>query len=244
MRVRYLPGEKVNIRGVIRDVYKTVGRAIGDHAMLKDGDKILAAVSGGIDSLAMLKLLLLRRRHIPIKINILACFVDMDFVAADKAAVIKYFQDEGVEYVVKPLSFAGEKMSCFWCSWNRRKALFETAREHGCNKIALGHHLDDIAQTVLMNMFFKGEISTAPANLEMFGGKVSLIRPMCYVEKKDLREFARNFAFPADDFVCPYGKGSQREIVGKIIAGLEEKFPYVKKNITRSLARVKEGYLA
>ena len=240
----YQPRERVHLRGVLKYVYKTVGRAVVEHEMLNSGDHALVAVSGGVDSLSLLKVLLLRRARIPVKFDLTACFVDMDFVKADKAPLIKYFEDEGVKYVIRPLSFAGQKMGCFWCSWNRRKVLFETARGCGCNKIAFGHHLDDAAETILMNMFFRGEISTVPANLEMFGGAVRIIRPLCYVSKQALRDFGGYFAFPKDDFVCPYGKESQRETAKKIIAQLETVCPQVKKNITRSLGRIKEGYLA
>lgn len=239
----YEPRERVHLRGVLTYVYKTMGRAIVEHDMLNEGDHVLVAVSGGVDSLSLLKLLLLRQARIPIKFNITACFVDMDFVKADKAPLIKYLEDEDVKYVIRPLSFTGQEMGCFWCSWNRRKVLFEAARDCGCNKIAFGHHLDDVAQTILMNMFFRGEISTAPANLSMFNGAARIIRPLCYVSKQALRDFGACFAFPKDDFVCPFGKESRREMMKKIIADLEVVCPEVKKNITRSLKKIKEGYL-
>ena len=192
MHELYLPGEKVSVSGHIKTVYKLMGRALADHKMLNDGDHVMVAVSGGIDSLSLLKLFLIRQTHLKIRFKITAVFVDMDFVQFDKDTLIKYFQDEGVDYIIKPLSFTGQEMSCFWCSWNRRKILFETAGAIKANKIAFGHHLDDIAETILMNMFYRGEVSTAPANLEMFKGELRIIRPMCYIEKKILREFAPN----------------------------------------------------
>lgn len=225
-------------------VYKTMGKAIVEHAMLANGDKILAAVSGGADSLSMLKLFLLRRRKIPIDFSLTVCFVDTNFIKIDKQKLFDYLQAQGVPYVVRAIAIEKEEeRSCFWCSWNRRKVLFETAKEIGCNKIALGHNLDDTAQTIIMNMFFRGQVSTAPANLELFGGALRVIRPICYIAKKNILQFAREMDLPVLHYECPYGKESRRELAKKIIAMAEAQGDGVKTNIVKSLRRIKEGYL-
>ena len=134
-------------------------------------------------------------------------------------------------------------MNCFWCSWNRRKILFETAREHNCNKIALGHNLDDIIETTLMNLFFRGEVSTSPPALDLFGGEIKIIRPLSYIKKQEILEFASQFSFPDTHYECAYGKDSKRALTRSTIKELEKTCPFVKKNIFRALARIKKDYL-
>jgi len=235
--------ERVELIGIMRYVYKTMGRAISDYGMLKDKDRVLVAVSGGLDSLSLLKLFVMRKARIPIDFEIVACFVDTNFIKVDKDILINYFNLNGIEYVTKEMSIAKDEINCFWCSWNRRKALFETAREYKCNKLALGHNLDDINETTLMNMFFNGEITTMPPKVELFEGALTVIRPLCYIEKSKIEEFSRQFDFPDTQYKCPYGQDSQRHAIGEIIEKLHEKYPFVKKNIFCSLKRIRKDYL-
>ena len=235
--------EKVNLKGIVKYCYKAMGKAIADYHMLNDGDRILVAVSGGKDSLSLLKLFQMRKVHIPIDFDIVACFVDTSFIHVDRDALVDYFKSCEVEGTVKDLMLDEDSMNCFWCSWNRRKLLFETAREFGCNKIALGHNMDDIIETILMNLFFRGEISTSPPALDLFKGEIKVIRPLCYIQKKEILKFVEEFSFPDTHYDCSYGKDSSREYVKKLIVDLEKECPFVKKNIFRSLGRVKEGYL-
>ncbi|MCF7887801.1 MAG: hypothetical protein K9L76_00830, partial [Candidatus Omnitrophica bacterium] len=160
--------EKIKLRGKIRNVYKQMGKAIYNYKMLSQGDKVLVAVSGGADSLALLKLFLMRKRRVLFDFKIIACFVDTNFIKTDKNVLIKYFKDNGVDYIIKSLEIEEKDRNCFWCSWSRRKILFETAKALGCNRIALGHNLDDITETILMNIFFFAQISSAPPALDMF----------------------------------------------------------------------------
>jgi len=234
----------MKMRGVAMHAYKLMGKAVHDYDMISDGDKVLVAVSGGEDSLTMLKLFLLRMRRIPIKYTLVACFIDTDFIHINSQRLKDYFVSENVSYVIKSMSIPEEKdRNCFWCSWNRRKLLFETTKELGCNKLALGHNLDDIAQTTVMNLFFRGEISTAPANLEMFNGEFRVIRPLCYIPKKDIGEFAAVMGLPVEAYECIYGKESKRAVAREMIAAAEKDCPQVKTNIVRALRRIKEGYL-
>lgn len=227
----------------MRYAYKQMGRAIADYGMLEDKDRILVAVSGGVDSLSLLKLFEARRQRVPIDFELVACFVDANFIKADRDVLIGYFKECRIDYTVKYLTIEDKDINCFWCSWNRRKALFEAARQYNCNKIALGHTQDDIIETTLMNLFFRGEISTCPPILEIFGGQVKLIRPLCYLTKNEIIDFALNFSFPITDYECPYAKESKREYVKNIIKELEGVSPAVKKNIFRAPGKIKEGYL-
>ena len=235
--------ERVELIGITRYVYKTMGRAISDYGMLKDDDRVLIAVSGGLDSLSLLKLFIMRKARVPIDFEIVVCFVDTNFIKVDKDMLISYFNSSGIKYVVKELTLDKESINCFWCSWNRRKILFETAREHKCNKLALGHNLDDINETTLMNMFFNGEITTMPPKVELFDGALTVIRPLCYIEKEKIEKFSMQFDFPDTQYQCPHGQDSQRQAVKEIIEKLHEKHPFVKKNIFCSLKRVRKDYL-
>ena len=165
---------KIKLRGIVRRVYKKTGRAISDYSMLSDKDRILVGVSGGKDSLSLLKALLMRRDHVPIDFELIPCFVDVEFGKSYRDKIEKVFKQEGLTYVVKSLNLDKTDINCFWCSWNKRKELFRTAREYNCNKIALAHHLDDIVETVLMNLFLRGEISSMKPKVELFGGEVSV----------------------------------------------------------------------
>jgi tRNA 2-thiocytidine biosynthesis protein TtcA len=235
--------EKIELKGIIRHVYKTMGRAAADFGMVKDGDRVLIAVSGGLDSLLLLKLFKERKARIPIDFEIAACFVDTNFIKIDKKALKSYVESLGIEYIEKELTIKKEEINCFWCSWSRRKILFETARDGNFNKVALGHNLDDIAETTLINLFFNGEISTMKPKVELFGGRLTVIRPLCYLEKKKITEAAAGFSFPDTQYDCPYGKRSERRAVKEIIEKLETAHPDIKKNIFGALGRIRKDYL-
>ena len=149
-------------------ISKRVGKAIIDYNMLSDGDKIAVAVSGGKDSLTLLRVLNDRRAFVPIKYEILAVHIDLGYPRSSAKALEKYFKKIGVNYHIEKVDVLKKTkkkdISCFWCSWNRRKALFEAADRFGCNKVALGHHKDDVIETILMNLFFQGEISAMSPN--------------------------------------------------------------------------------
>lgn len=244
--VSYARTKKIDLRGVIKRVYKDMGKAIADYKMLEDGDRILIGVSGGSDSLSLLKLFLMRKDRIPLKnFQFLVCFVDANFIKIDTKPLLDYIKKTGVEHVVKTLALPDEGMGCFWCSWNRRKILFETARDLGCNKVALGHNLDDITETTLLNMFFHGEISTMKPKIEMFEGRLTIIRPLCYAPKKTIANFAAKLSLPVTGYECPFGKESKRAAMKDIIAQLEEMNPEVgiKGNIFKALKKIKTEYL-
>jgi len=237
---------KIKLRGIVRQVYKKTGKAINDYRMIQEGDRILVGVSGGGDSLSLLKVLLLRKRHIPIDFELIACFIEANFIKGDKSLLEEYFRSEDIAYVVKKLEMDNPgKKKCFWCSWNKRKILFKTAKELNCKKVALAHHLDDIVETILMNLFFHGEISSMKPRIELFGGEISIIRPFCYLEKKEIEKFYSQFDFPLIKHSCPYAQGSKRALIKDIVSCLKKEFPQIKVNIFRALRRekIKRDYL-
>jgi tRNA 2-thiocytidine biosynthesis protein TtcA len=218
-----------------------------DYKMLDDGDKIAVAVSGGKDSLTLLRVLNDRKKFVPIKYDIVAVHIDQGYPKSCAKKLVKIFKKMGVKYVIKKVDVLKKtdpkKISCFWCSWNRRKALFETANRLGCSKVALGHHKDDIVETVLLNMFFQGEISAMSPKQELFKGKITLIRPLCYVEEYMIKRFAREEKIPHETCRCPNSVTSYRTKMGEIIREIEKRCPEVKTNIFRSVKRIKQDYL-
>jgi len=243
MLVNALNYKKIKLRGVVKYVYKKMGKAILDYDMLQEKDKLLVAVSGGKDSLSLLKLLAMRKARAPIKFDFMACFVFTDFIKIDEKVLIDYFEESNIPFIIKKLKFDDTDMNCFWCSWNRRKVLFQTAKEQGCNKIALGHHIDDITETILMNLFFFGEISAMKPKIELFDNRINIIRPLCYVTKKDLNNFAIKLKLPVTSYECFHGKDSRRELVKNVIRTVEKDCSYVKKNIFGALRNLKKEYL-
>jgi len=226
---------------------KRIGKAIMDYNMLSDGDKILVAISGGKDSMTVLKILEERRSFVPIKYELVAVHVDMGYKCIHPKILEKYLKENGYNYYFKKVNILKDiprdKITCFWCSWNRRKALFEAADKLGCNKVALGHHKDDIIQTFLLNLVFQGEISTMAPRQELFNGKIVIIRPLAYVEEKDCERFAKENNFPIPHCACPNAGKTQRAQVGKLIKQIEKMSPNFKTNIFRSLQRVRKEYL-
>ncbi|MCG2713253.1 MAG: tRNA 2-thiocytidine(32) synthetase TtcA [Candidatus Omnitrophica bacterium] len=236
-----------NLQGTEYYISKGMGRAIMDYKMLVPNDKIAVAVSGGKDSLTLLRLLIDRQKFVPIKYDVVAVHIDMGYPKSISAKLEKYFKKLNVEYKIIKTDIlkktAKSKINCFWCSWNRRKELFLAAKKLGCNKIALGHHMDDIAETMLLNLFFRGEISTMKPKQELFKGKITLIRPMAYVEERLIKRFAKEVKLGHGTCVCPHSIISNRNRMGRIIQDLEKTCPDIKKNIFRSLKRVKKDYL-
>ncbi|MEI8348805.1 MAG: ATP-binding protein [Candidatus Omnitrophota bacterium] len=235
--------EKIELKGTIKGIYKTMGRAIADYGMVCSGDRVLVGVSGGVDSLSLLQLFKMRQERIPIDFEIVACLVNTNFIKVNQEALADYCRALEIDFVVKELSLDADEVNCFWCSWNRRKILFEVARDLRCNKVALGHNLDDIVETTLLNLFFLGEISSMKPKVELFEGKVTIIRPLCYLEKTKIKDFASRFSFPVTQYECAYGKDSRRAAMRELIGRLESEYPFVKKNIFGALGRVKKDYL-
>jgi tRNA 2-thiocytidine biosynthesis protein TtcA len=228
-------------------ISKRVGKAIADYDMLADGDKIAVAVSGGKDSLTMLRVLNDRRAFVPIKYELLAVHIDLGYPCQHPKILGDYFKSQNINYHIEKVDILKGKtrkdISCFWCSWNRRKALFETAHRFGCTKVALGHHKDDIIETILMNMFFQGEISAMSPRQELFKGKIVIIRPLVYVDEDMIIRFAKTAGFPHEKCSCPNSLTSNRTRIGNIIKGLKRVCPDVKTNIFRSVKRIKKDYL-
>jgi tRNA 2-thiocytidine biosynthesis protein TtcA len=219
---------------------KSVNKAIRDYGMVADGDRIAVGVSGGKDSLALTHLLRLRQESTPEGYQIVAVHVDQRKVDGTSCAgpavgdaLRAYFEACGQAFAVESVEME-EASGCFRCSYLRRKALFTAARRLGCNKVALGHHADDAAQTTLLNLAFHGRVETLQPVRSFFDGRLVLIRPMIYVPEKDILRLARAGAFPVVASPCVHGMTSQRVLAKEIIRLLEREYPKVKINLFRA----------
>ena len=224
--------------------------AIRDYNMIQKGDRICVAVSGGKDSLTLLRMLSSKTLKISLGYNLIAAHIETDYrckTCTHKETLKKIFEDWSVLYYFGKADVLKNnkkgKISCFWCTWNKRKSIFEIANKFNCNKIAFGHHKDDIIETILLNLFFNGEISTMNPKQVMFDGKFTIIRPLCYTEEKETSSFAREMGFQSQVCSCPNSEISKRKLVRKFIEETAKISPAVKTNIFRAPTRIKKGYL-
>ncbi|MCB2179793.1 hypothetical protein KQH54_01580 [bacterium] len=219
---------------------KDVNRAIYQYQMIQDGDRIAVAVSGDKDSLALLKLLDLRRASTKENYEIVAVHVSGDGngpACAIHPPLIEWFEANGYHYTAEAFSLPEKEklpLNCHRCAWNRRKQIFEMARRENCNVVAYGHHADDLAQTTLMNLIFHGKVETMAPISDYFGGIFRLIRPMCFLSEADIKRFAKLADFPEPPPYCPRGQHSQRQTAQNFIDEAQKQFPNVRKNLLQA----------
>lgn len=234
---------------LMRRINQRFMKGIMKYNLIEEGDRILVGLSGGKDSLALLELLALRSRIYKPKFSVVAAHVVMKNIAyeSDQTYLREYADNLGVPYVCYETEFDpstdNRKSPCFLCSWNRRKALFTVAKEHGCNKIALGHHMDDILETLLMNMTFQGAFSTMPPRLVMRKFDMTIIRPMCLVHEADLKEMAALRGFHKQVKNCPYEKDSHRSDMKEVLARLEAMNPEARYSLWGSMNNIQRDLL-
>ncbi len=226
-----------------------VCKAIYDYGLIVDGDKILIGVSGGKDSLALVELLARRSRIFAPRYTLLAAHIRMKNITykSDSNALRKHCLNNGVEYIERETGFDSStdkrKTPCFLCSWYRRKALFDIAKEYDCNKIALGHHQDDILETLLMNMTFQGSFATMPPRLDMDKFTMCIIRPLCLIAESDLKLLSQFAQYPQQEKSCPHEKESHRTIIHNILQQIEDINPQMRGHLWNSMSHIQEEYL-
>ena len=234
---------------LIRRIEQRFSKGVIRYGLIEDGDRILIGLSGGKDSLALLELLARRSRIHKPKFSVVAVHVVMTNIAyeSDTEYLREFAESRGVEFVRYETSFDPStdtrKSPCFLCSWNRRKALFTVAKEFQCNKIALGHHMDDILETLLMNMTFQGAVSTMPPKLVMRKFDMTIIRPMCLVHEADLIELARIHDYRKQVKNCPYETDSHRSDIKEVLHRLEELNPEARYSLWSSMNNIQDDLL-
>ncbi len=219
-------------------------RAIEDYNMIEDGDKIAVALSGGKDSITLLKALKSLQHFYPKKFDLIAISVNPDFEFFDADFLKRTCEEVDVplfveEYNISKIVFEDrkEKNPCSLCANLRRGILNTAAKREGCTKIALGHNLDDVLETFLMNLFFAGNISTFSPVSFMDRSGITLIRPLIYVPEKETKRFVRNSGTAVMPKVCPMDGNSTREYVKQLIVTLSLKNKHVKANIMGAIKR-------
>jgi tRNA 2-thiocytidine biosynthesis protein TtcA len=231
---------------------RLVGQAIGDFNMIEDGDKVMVCLSGGKDSYALLDILLTLRERAPIHFDIVAVNLDQKQPNFPADVLPRYLTELGVPFhienqdtysIVKRLIPEG-KTTCSLCSRLRRGILYRVADELGCNKIALGHHRDDILETFFLNMFFGGKLKGMPAKLVSDDGKHMVIRPLAYVREADTERYAEVKGFPIIPCdLCGSQENLQRKQIKAMLREWEKKHPGRVDNVFSSLSTVVPSHL-
>lgn len=231
---------------------RLVGQAIGNFGMIEDGDKVMACVSGGKDSYAMLDILLKLRERAPIHFEIVAVNLDQKQPNFPAEILPNYLKSLGVPYhieeqdtysIVKRVIPEG-KTTCGLCSRLRRGILYRVASELGATKIALGHHRDDILETLMLNMFYGGKLKGMPPKLRSDDGKHIVIRPMAYVPERLLERYAADMNFPIIPCdLCGSQPNLQRQVMKEMLRDWEKKHPGRVENLFRSMHHIVPSHL-
>ena len=233
----------------LRRIEKRFGKGVVEYGLIEEGDRILIGLSGGKDSLALVELLARRSRILKPRFSVIAVHVVMKNIPyqSDVDYLRNYTESCGIPFVLYETEFDAStdtrKSPCFLCSWNRRKALFTVAKQKTCNKIALGHHMDDILETLLMNITYQGTFSSMPPRLVMKKFDMTIIRPMCLVHEADLMELAQVRGYRKQVKNCPYESQSSRSAMKGILKQLEEMNPEARYSLWGSMTNVQEELL-
>jgi tRNA 2-thiocytidine biosynthesis protein TtcA len=228
---------------------RKIGRAMHDFSMFADGDRVLVAVSGGVDSLTLACVLKIWQRKAPIHFDLTAQYIDHGFwkkegISAPGEAIGRQLQELSLDFEVREeWAIEGVDRTCFLCSRNRRSQLFDLARERGYNKIALGHHKDDLIETFLLNAIYSGNISTMVPRQDLFGGTLSIVRPMAYLEKHEVCEIAAGLKLEVVKNLCPLTDNTRREKVRSLLHTLYQDEPAAKNSLFAALSNVRKDYL-
>ena len=232
---------------------RSVGEAIGDYNMIGDGDTVLVCVSGGKDSYTLLSCLLALRERAPVDFRIVAMNLDQKQPGFPDHILPAYFESIGVEYriitedtysIVKDKIPAG-KTTCLLCSRLRRGIIYRAATEIGASRIALGHHRDDMLETLFLNMFFGGKIKAMPPKLVSDDGKHVVIRPLAYCTEADITRFACTMAFPIIPCnLCGSQENAQRKLIKGMLQNWARDFPGRIESLATALKNVVPSHLA
>ncbi len=229
---------------------KQAGKGINRYGLIKEGDRVLMGISGGKDSLSMAYALAARRKWLPVSYDLQAVMVQwreypiaqekLDALDAFFAAIEVPFRR--IPMTMRPESFRG-KFNCYLCARNRKRVLFEIADEEGFGTVAFGHHMDDIAETTLMNMVVQGRSATMVPAQDFFGGKIRVIRPLCAVRESMVESIVHTLNLPVVSIDCPLKNENLRVDFKRIVGELSGINRYARENIIRSLTNIDMDYL-
>ena len=231
-------------------------KAMATYHLIEDDDRILVGLSGGKDSLLLTELLAKRAKidHPRFEVEALHVWMENIHYESDTSYLQQFCEDLGIRLHLKTTSFnldqlenpdnlenldrqrlRRQKQPCFLCSWQRRKELFNLAQQLCCNKIALGHHQDDLIHTALMNLTFQGRFDTMPASLKMRKMPLTIIRPLCMIEEADIKAYAEMQGYQKQAKLCPYETDSHRTDIKRLFDQMEQINPEARFSIWRAL---------
>jgi len=237
----------------LNSIQRLVGKAIGDFNMLADGDRVLVALSGGKDSWAMLHTLASLQRKAPVNFSLIPATIHPGFTSfecdslrngvAELGLTLHIEQTRNAEIIrehIRPGS-----SYCAFCARLRRGALYSLAQRLECNKVALGHHLDDFIETLLLNQFFSGTLAGMSPNMRAENGLQSVIRPLVYVEESQIIRWAQTVDLPIIGCGCPQSAqlDQNRQKIKKLLAELEQQIPHIKKSMLNAMRNVQPRHL-
>ena len=234
---------------VFKRVEEKVKRAIFDYGLIQTGDRVLIGLSGGKDSLALVELLGRRSKIFNPRFEVVVAHVIMRNIPyhSDLDYLRQQVEAQGLPFIVEETAFDPStdrrKSPCFLCSWMRRKALFEIAKREGCGKLALGHHQDDILETLLMNMIHQGAFGTMPPRLRMDKFAMEIIRPLCLVTEQELRRVAAARGYRQQLKRCDYETASNRAEMKELLTRMEAISPDARRSLWSSMTHVQTDYL-
>ena len=235
-----------------RGLLRLVGKAVHEHELIESGDRILVAVSGGKDSFTMLHLLRELQRRAPVAFSLVAVNLDQGQPGFPKDVLPQWMAANDYEFVQlaeDTHAIVQEKLApgatpCSLCSRLRRGILYSAATRLGCNKIALGHHRDDLIHTLLMNLFFAGRCAAMPARLVSDDGEHVVIRPLAYVPESEILRFAEAMRFPIIPCdLCGSAPNLQRAEMKRLVDDLERRFPMVRNSLLTAMGNIQRSHL-
>lgn len=236
--------------GNIRRLLSHARRAIEDYRMINEGDKIAVGVSGGKDSLALLCVLKNLQIFYPKHFDLCAITVDMGFEKSDFSPLIEFYERLGIEYRIVPTDLAKiifevrkEPNPCALCAKMRRGILHDTAKAMGCNKIALGHHFDDVVDTFMMNLMNEGRLGTFAPVTYLSRKDITMIRPLVLTPEKDVQYYVRHASLPVIASACPEDKHTDREKYHNLLLDLEKENKGLRHRIFVAIKKANlDGY--
>ena len=234
-------------------IAKKVTKAITDYNLIEDGDRIMVGLSGGKDSWALMQVLDVLQRRAPIRFSMIAVTVDSGYQGYRHDLISRTCEARGWEYRIQHTGIGetiedileASETPCSLCARLRRGVLYRIAKEVGATKIALGHHMDDFVETLLLNLFFQGALKAMPARLVSDNGEHVVIRPLVYTTEADARDYAKASELPIIGCCCPAcgDLSLQRQRIKRLIAELEVEHPDVKNSMLRALTNVAGRHL-
>lgn len=247
-----IPKEQYNFNKLQKRLRRNVGQAIADFNMIEDGDKIMVCLSGGKDSYTLLSILMNLQKSAPIQFSLIAVNFNQKQPGFPEHILPEYLEQLGVEYkiveentygIVKEIIPEG-KTTCSLCSRLRRGILYRTATEVGATKIALGHHRDDILETLFLNMFYGGKLKGMPPKLMSDDGKHIVIRPLAYAREKDIERFAQAKNFPIIPCnLCGSQPNLQRQVIKEMLRDWDKRYPGRIETMFRATQNIVPSHL-